>query len=66
MKLLSTTEAAAILNVTPREVQRLCAGNLIPHQRIGSRYALTEEAIAEYRPARRGPKGPRKKTDETP
>lgn len=56
MKLLSPSQAALRMNLSTREVQRLCQAGLLPCQRVGERYVITEEAADGYVAARRGPK----------
>lgn len=54
MKLLSTSEAAALLSKPLREIQRLIATGRLPAQRVGGRYVITEEAVAAFQSWPRG------------
>jgi excisionase family DNA binding protein len=44
---ISTSEAAALLGVTPRRVQQRIAAGEIPARRVGRTYIIDSEAITE-------------------
>jgi excisionase family DNA binding protein len=52
--LLTTSQAAAILGVGRHEVQRLCRLGLLPAQRIGRDWLVTEAAARDYHRLPRG------------
>jgi len=64
MKLYSTAEAAEILGLTQSLVRRYCRDGRLPCIRVGRSWAITQEALDEFRDTPRPtgyPKGrPRK------
>lgn len=46
--LLSTKQAATILNVTPRTVTRMCEQNKLKAVRIMSLWRINRDALLEY------------------
>ena len=60
---ISVREAAALWDVTPRQVQRMCVAGMIPGvtQFIGA-WAIPKDAVKPTRTGKLKP-GPKKKTD---
>jgi excisionase family DNA binding protein len=54
MKLLSTSEAAAALNLTVGRVQQLIWEERLPAQRVGSRYVINEDDLKLVKDIKRG------------
>ena len=57
--MLTTREAAAILNVTPRRIVKLIHASRLQAWKHGRDWWLTEEAIAAYEPHPNGRRGGR-------
>lgn len=54
MKLLSTTQAAALLSIPRRTVQQLCDTGEIRAEKIGRDWLIKESALNNFIPRRRG------------
>jgi excisionase family DNA binding protein len=64
MKLLSTSEAAAALNLTIGRVQQLIWEGRLPAQMIGNRYVVNENDLKLVKGIKRG-RPPKNTTDTT-
>ena len=60
MRYLSTTEAAAVLNVDPSRVRLLCKLGRIATIKIGNTYGIAEEEVQRLAASPRRPGRPRR------
>lgn len=54
MKLLTTTEVAARLGVTPIRVRAMCQNGDLPAEKVGRDWLIKESALNKFTPRRRG------------